>query len=109
MRRIIRRAIRHGHKLGITETFFYKLVRPLVEVMGHAYPELLREQITIERILNEEELQFKRTLDQGLKILEQDLLELKSSTISGEMAFKLYDTYGFPVDLTADIARERNL
>ncbi|MDF2529886.1 MAG: alanine--tRNA ligase, partial [Gammaproteobacteria bacterium] len=109
LRRIIRRAIRHGHKLGIIETFFYKLVRPLVEVMGHAYPELLREQTTIERILNEEELQFKRTLDQGLKILEQDLAELKSGTISGEMAFKLYDTYGFPVDLTADIARERNL
>ncbi|MDF2690207.1 MAG: alanine--tRNA ligase [Gammaproteobacteria bacterium] len=109
LRRIIRRAIRHGHKLGLSETFFYKLVRPLVEIMGEAYPELVREQASIERILNEEEQQFKRTLDQGLKILEQDLAGLKGQVISGETAFKLYDTYGFPVDLTADIARERSL
>ncbi|MDF2940776.1 MAG: alanyl-tRNA synthetase [Gammaproteobacteria bacterium] len=109
LRRIIRRAIRHGHKLGINEIFFYKLVRPLVEIMGEAYPELVRGQSSIELVLNEEEQQFKRTLEQGLKILEQDLTGLKSQVIPGEVVFKLYDTYGFPVDLTADIARERDL
>ncbi|MDO8953271.1 MAG: alanine--tRNA ligase [Gammaproteobacteria bacterium] len=109
LRRIIRRAIRHGNKLGLTDTFFYKLVGPLAEIMGEAYPELLRDQAMIERVLNEEEQQFKRTLEQGLKIVEQDLAGLTGNKISGETAFKLYDTYGFPVDLTADIARERGL
>jgi len=109
LRRIIRRACRHGNKLGAKGTFFHKIVAALVAEMGEAYPELRQQQAHIERVLKNEEEQFARTLEQGLKILEQDLAELSGSVIPGEVVFKLYDTYGFPVDLTADIAREREL
>ncbi|MDX1796355.1 MAG: alanine--tRNA ligase, partial [Hydrogenovibrio sp.] len=109
LRRIIRRAIRHGYKLGQNETFFYKLVPVLVEQMGDAYPELVREQKNVERALKLEEERFAETLENGMKILEDDIAQLTGSVISGETAFKLYDTYGFPLDLTADVARERNL
>lgn len=109
LRRIIRRAIRHGYKLGIKDTFFYKLVAPLCKEMGEAYPELLKAQAQVERILKTEEERFAETLDQGMKILESAIAELKGKTIPGETIFKLYDTYGFPFDLTGDIARERNL
>ncbi len=109
LRRIIRRAIRHGHQLGAQEVFFYKLVGALVEQMGEAYPELARSQAQIEKVLRQEEERFIETLDNGLKILDQDISEMKGDTISGKTIFQLYDTYGFPVDLTADIARERNL
>ncbi len=109
LRRIIRRAIRHGHKLGINEPFMHRLVKPLVEEMGKAFPELIAMQPQVERVLLQEEEQFARTLDQGLRILEQGLEEISSKQIPGETIFKLYDTYGFPVDLTADIARERGL
>lgn len=109
LRRIIRRACRHGSKLGASGLFFHKIVAALVEEMGHAYPELVQNQAHIERVLKAEEEQFAKTLEQGLRILEQDLAELTGNTISGDVIFKLYDTYGFPVDLTNDIARERNL
>lgn len=109
LRRIIRRALRHGNKLGINEPFFYRLVKPLVEVMGEAYPELTEAQEKIEKILLQEEEQFSTTLAQGLKLFEQVIANLQGDIISGETVFKLYDTYGFPADLTADIARERNL
>ncbi|HVE44316.1 MAG TPA: alanine--tRNA ligase [Gammaproteobacteria bacterium] len=109
LRRIIRRALRHGHKLGIRETFFYQLVAPLVSVMGEAYPKLVKDQAYIEKILKLEEEQFSTTLAQGLKLFEQIVTELQNDTIPGEQIFKLYDTYGFPADLTADIARERDL
>jgi alanyl-tRNA synthetase len=109
LRRIIRRAIRHGHKLGIHDTFFYKLVKPLVEEMGEAYPELRKAQSTIEMVLKHEEEQFENTLDQGLRILEQQIQRLSTKVIPGEVVFRLYDTYGFPPDLTGDIARERGL
>tara|TARA_R110000824_G_scaffold7892_8_gene36014 strand:+ start:13246 stop:15858 length:2613 start_codon:yes stop_codon:yes gene_type:complete len=109
LRRIIRRAIRHGHQLGAKESFFYKLVGPLAAVMGDAYPELIRNQASIEATLRAEEEQFSRTLENGMQELEAVLTELNGSTIPGETVFKLYDTYGFPVDLTADIARERQL
>ena len=109
LRRIIRRACRHGNKLGAKGTFFHKIVAALVAEMGEAYPELRQQQAHIERVLKNEEEQFARTLEQGLKILEQDLAELSGGVIPGEVVFKLYDTYGFPVDLTADIAREREL
>ncbi|MAZ38967.1 MAG: alanine--tRNA ligase [Legionellales bacterium] len=109
LRRIIRRAIRHGHKLGINDMFFYKLVKPLIEKMGTAYPELVKSQNSIEELLQQEETQFIRTLDQGLKIFEQDIANLSSRIIPGNIIFKLYDTYGFPPDLTGDIARERGL
>jgi alanyl-tRNA synthetase len=109
LRRIIRRACRHGHQLGMDELFFYKLVQPLVEVMGEAYPELARAQSNVERLLKLEEERFAETLDHGMKILQEDISQLKDKTITGETLFKLYDTYGFPVDLTADIARERGL
>lgn len=131
LRRITRRAIRHGVLLGTQEPFFYKLVKPLTEVMGEAYPILQEKMHEIERILKQEEIQFAKTLEQGLKILEQDLIFMKEQAekegtsgkpnrsskigkaeeniIPGETIFKLYDTYGFPVDLTADIARERGL
>jgi len=110
LRRIIRRALRHGHKLGTSEPFFYRLVAVLVQEMGKAYPELPPAQATVERILKQEEERFAETLDHGMRLLEQSISELKgSTTIAGETVFKLYDTYGFPVDLTADIARERNL
>ncbi len=109
LRRIIRRAARHGHKLGINEPFFYRLVEPLVKQMGEAYPELQKNQEQVERVLRQEEERFAETLEHGMKILEEDIADLQGNTISGETVFKLYDTYGFPLDLTADIARERNL
>jgi len=109
LRRIIRRAVRHGHKLGLNETFFYKLVAPLVAEMGEAFPELTKAQPLIERALKQEELQFEKTLDKGLTILEHTISEMSDKEIPGETVFLLYDTYGFPIDLTADIARERNL
>ncbi|MDD2053723.1 alanine--tRNA ligase [Pseudomonas putida] len=109
LRRIIRRACRHGNKLGATGSFFYKIVAALVAEMGEAFPELKQQQANIERVLKAEEEQFAKTLEQGLKILEQDLAELKGSVVPGDVVFKLYDTYGFPMDLTADIAREREL
>jgi len=109
LRRIIRRAIRHGNKLGLHEPFFHKLVAPLAKQMGEAYPELVKAQPQVERILLQEEQQFARTLDNGLKLLEQDITKLHGKVIPGTTVFRLYDTYGFPVDLTADIARERGL
>lgn len=109
LRRIIRRACRHGNKLGATGPFFHKIVAALVTEMGDAFPELVVAQAHMERVLKIEEEQFAKTLEQGLRILEQDLLELTSDVIPGDVIFKLYDTYGFPVDLTNDIARERNL
>ena len=109
LRRIIRRAIRHGSKFGLNDTFFYKLVAPLVAEMGEAYPELIKAQANIEKVLKQEEERFAETLQQGLKILEQSLTEIKDKTIPGSVVFQLYDTFGFPVDLTADIARERGL
>ncbi len=109
LRRIIRRACRHGNKLGATGVFFHQIVTALVAEMGDAFPELNAQQAHIERVLKTEEEQFAKTLDQGLKILEQDLAELQGTEIPGEVVFKLYDTYGFPVDLTGDIARERDL
>ena len=109
LRRIIRRAIRHGHKLEATSHFFYKIVASLAKQMGDAYPELIEQQAIIEKVLRIEEEQFSRTLDRGLALLENMLSEMKGNVISGEDVFKLYDTYGFPADLTADIARERNL
>ncbi len=109
LRRIIRRAIRHGNKLGAKDVFFYKIVAALVEEMGDAYPELKTQQAHIEKTLRSEEEQFARTLEQGLRILEQDLAELQGKVIPGATVFKLYDTFGFPMDLTADIAREREL
>ena len=109
LRRIIRRAARHGNKLGATTAFFHKLVAPLAAEMGEAYPELVIRQAQIEKVLLQEEEQFAKTLEQGMKILEQDLQDLNASQIPGDTVFRLYDTYGFPVDLTADIAREKGL
>jgi alanyl-tRNA synthetase len=109
LRRIIRRAIRHGNKLGIQGAFFYQLVPTLVQEMGAAYPELKKAEAHVEKVLKKEEEQFAKTLEQGLKILEDAIKSLKTKTLSGDLIFKLYDTYGFPVDLTADIARERDL
>ncbi|WP_439859109.1 alanine--tRNA ligase [Pseudomonas sp. MBLB4136] len=109
LRRIIRRACRHGNKLGAKGSFFHRIVAALVAEMGEAFPELKQQQAHIERVLKGEEEQFAKTLEQGLKILEQDLVGLKGKMIPGETLFKLYDTYGFPVDLTGDIARERGL
>jgi alanyl-tRNA synthetase len=109
LRRIIRRAIRHGYKLGIRDAFFYKLVGPLADEMGSAYPELLAARPMVEQVLRKEEERFAETLDQGMKILESHLKGLSGGTIPGETVFQLYDTYGFPVDLTADIAREHGL
>jgi len=109
LRRIVRRACRHGNKLGAKGSFFYKIAAALVAEMGNAFPELKTQQAHIERVLKTEEEQFAKTLEQGLKILEQDLSDLDGSVIPGEVIFKLYDTYGFPVDLTGDIAREREL
>ncbi|WP_458375798.1 alanine--tRNA ligase [Pseudomonas pergaminensis] len=109
LRRIIRRACRHGNKLGANGSFFYQIVAALVAEMGEAFPELKQNQAHIERVLKAEEEQFAKTLEQGLKILEQDLANLQGSVVPGDVVFKLYDTYGFPMDLTGDIARERNL
>jgi len=109
LRRIIRRAIRHGYKLGITETFFYKLVPVLEKEMGAAYPELIRGRAQAERVLKLEEERFAETLANGMALLETAIRNLRGKMIDGETVFKLYDTYGFPADLTADIARERGL
>jgi len=109
LRRIIRRAIRHGYKLGITETFFYKLVPVLEKEMGEAYPELIRGRAQAERVLKLEEERFAETLANGMALLETAIRNLRGKMIDGETVFKLYDTYGFPADLTADIARERGL
>ena len=109
LRRIIRRAIRHGHKLGISEIFFYKLVSVLSNQNKSAYPELSSNQGKVEQTLKKEEERFIQTLDTGMSILESAIEEISGTEISGEVAFKLYDTYGFPIDLTADVARERGL
>lgn len=109
LRRIIRRAARHGHSLGLTEPFIHQLVQALIDAMGSAYPELVDAQGQVERIIKREEERFSETLEQGLRILEEDVSRLAGAIIPGETIFKLYDTYGFPVDLTVDIARERGL
>jgi len=109
LRRIVRRACRHGNKLGAKGSFFHKIVAALVAEMGDAFSELKTQQAHIERVLKTEEEQFAKTLEQGLRILEQDLADLQGNVIPGEVIFKLYDTYGFPMDLTGDIAREREL
>ncbi len=109
LRRIIRRAVRHGNMLGAKETFFYKLVGPLIEVMGSAGEELKRQQAQVEQVLKTEEEQFARTLERGLALLDEELAKLQGDTLDGETASRLYDTYGFPVDLTADVCRERNI
>ncbi len=109
LRRIIRRAIRHGKKLGMDDTFFYKLVGPLCKEMGDAYPELPKARAHVEKVLEKEEKRFAETLDQGMEILDSAIAKLKAKKLPGDVVFKLYDTYGFPVDLTADIARERAL
>ena len=109
LRRIIRRAVRHGYQLGVKDLFFYRMVAPLVAEMGEAYPELAKNQAHVERILKLEEERFAETLEQGMRILEEDLAAMDGAVIAGETVFKLYDTYGFPMDLTADIARERDL
>jgi alanyl-tRNA synthetase len=109
LRRIIRRACRHGNKLGASGPFFHKIVAALATEMGEAYPELKTQQAHIERTLKTEEEQFAKTLEQGLKLLEQDLADITGTVIPGKIVFKLYDTYGFPDDLTGDIARERGL
>jgi alanyl-tRNA synthetase len=109
LRRIVRRAIRHGKKLGMDEPFFHQLVAPLAKEMGDAYPELVKAQAHVEKVLAKEEARFAETLDQGIEILEDAIADLDGKQLPGDIVFKLYDTYGFPVDLTADIARERGL
>ncbi|HFI6416139.1 TPA: alanine--tRNA ligase [Escherichia coli] len=109
LRRIIRRAVRHGNMLGAKEIFFYKLVGPLIDVMGSAGEDLKRQQAQVEQVLKTEEEQFARTLERGLALLDEELAKLSGDTLDGETAFRLYDTYGFPVDLTADVCRERNI
>ena len=109
LRRIIRRAIRHGKKLGVNDPFFHRLVAPLCKEMGDAYPELGKAKAHVEKVLEKEEKRFAETLDQGMEILESAIAKLKGRELPGDIVFKLYDTYGFPVDLTADIAREREL
>ncbi|PHM63422.1 alanine--tRNA ligase [Xenorhabdus ishibashii] len=109
LRRIIRRAVRHGNMLGAKEAFFYKLVAPLIKFMGAAGEELKQQQALVEQVLKTEEEQFARTLERGLQLLDEELAKLSGDTLDGETAFRLYDTYGFPVDLTADVCRERNI
>ncbi|WIV89357.1 alanine--tRNA ligase [Proteus appendicitidis] len=109
LRRIIRRAVRHGYMLGAKNTFFYKLVAPLIEVMAEAGDELKRQQTMVENVLKTEEEQFARTLERGLQLLDEELAQLTDDVLPGETAFRLYDTYGFPLDLTADVCRERNI
>ena len=109
LRRIIRRAVRHGYMLGAKDTFFYKLVAPLIEVMAEAGEELKRQQDIVEKVLKTEEEQFARTLERGLQLLDEELAQLTDDVLPGETAFRLYDTYGFPLDLTADVCRERNI
>ena len=109
LRRVVRRASRHGHKLGCSEPFLHRLIPALVATMGDAYPELAEGQENLQQVLRKEEMKFHETLEKGVRILEEDLARLEGSTIPGETIFLLYDTYGFPVDLTGDIARERGL
>ncbi len=109
LRRIIRRAIRHGYKLGAKETFFYKILSPLIDVMGEAYPELIKNKETIQSALKKEELRFAETLELGMGLLNKAIKDLDGKVIPGDVAFKLYDTYGFPLDLTQDVAREHDL
>ncbi|MDH3630830.1 MAG: alanine--tRNA ligase [Gammaproteobacteria bacterium] len=109
LRRIIRRAARHGHQLGCREPFFYKLIDALDQEMGEAYPELRQHRGHVERVLKTEEQRFAETLEQGMRILEDAISKMKGDTIDGKTVFKLYDTYGFPADLTADVAREKDL
>jgi alanyl-tRNA synthetase len=109
LRRIIRRAVRHGNKLGATDTFFYKLVPTLISVMGDAAKGLADTQVIVEKALKAEEEQFARTLERGLGLLDNALNDLSGKVLDGDTAFKLYDTYGFPVDLTADVCRERDI
>ncbi|WP_336779128.1 alanine--tRNA ligase [Pantoea sp. USHLN256] len=109
LRRIIRRAVRHGNMLGAKEAFFYKLVAPLIDVMGAAGEDLKRQQKHVENALKNEEEQFAKTLERGLALLDEELAKLQGDTLDGETVFRLYDTFGFPADLTADVCRERNL
>ncbi|HIE6558731.1 TPA: alanine--tRNA ligase [Proteus mirabilis] len=109
LRRIIRRAVRHGYMLGAKDTFFYKLVAPLIDVMAEAGKELKNQKEIVEKVLKTEEEQFARTLERGLQLLDEELEKLTGDTLAGETAFRLYDTYGFPLDLTADVCRERNI
>ncbi|MDC9597676.1 alanine--tRNA ligase [Xenorhabdus anantnagensis] len=109
LRRIIRRAVRHGNMLGAKDVFFYKLVAPLIKIMGAAGDELKQQQALVEQVLKTEEEQFARTLERGLQLLDEELAKLSGSILDGETVFRLYDTYGFPVDLTADVCRERNI
>lgn len=109
LRRIVRRAVRHGYQLGVKDIFFYRLVDSLVKQMGEAYPELKARQSTVEKVLQEEEQQFARTLENGMAILKGAIADLKGKVLSGDTVFKLYDTFGFPVDLTNDVAREHGL
>ncbi|HHJ1309989.1 TPA: alanine--tRNA ligase [Proteus mirabilis] len=109
LRRIIRRAVRHGYMLGAKDTFFYKIVAPLIDVMAEAGKELKNQQEIVEKVLKTEEEQFARTLERGLQLLDEELEKLTGDTLAGETAFRLYDTYGFPLDLTADVCRERNI
>ena len=108
LRRIIRRAVRHGYQLGASDIFFYKLVEALIKEMGEAYPELKDQKPVIEKVLRVEEEQFSKTLSRGMNILNEALEALQGTVIPGELVFKLYDTYGFPTDLTADVAREHD-
>lgn len=109
LRRIIRRAVRHGNMLGARQTFFYRLVAPLIDVMGAAGDDLRRQQAQVEHVLKTEEEQFSRTLERGLALLDEELTHLTGDTLPGDTAFRLYDTYGFPFDLTEDVCRERNI
>ena len=109
LRRIIRRGLRHGYKLDITEPFFHKLVDPLIQEMGEAYPTLVEHRDEIVQVLAREEARFAETLNQGMDLLNDTIGELQGKEIPGDVVFQLYDTYGFPVDLTADVARERGL
>ena len=109
LRRIIRRAVRHGHQLGVKEPFFFRLTGKLSDIMGGAYPELVERRQFVEAVLKEEEEQFARTLENGMGILEREIANLKGGTLPGETVFQLYDTYGFPADLTADVVREHEL
>ena len=109
LRRILRRAIRHGYKIGAQEPFMYKLVKTFVDAMGEAYPQLESDKARIEKLIKNEETQFLQTLDKGIQILDSTLAKVSEGIISGDLAFKLHDTYGFPFDLTADIAREKGI
>jgi alanyl-tRNA synthetase len=109
LRRIIRRALRHGHELGVTQPFFHLLVEPLAKEMGAAYPELREGRLHVERVLCTEEERFAETLAQGMRLLRDALTQTHGKPLAGEVIFKLYDTYGFPADLTADVARAQGI